>query len=228
MFAALETLDMEWIMYNQALVPLLHSTSSIQFHSLFVLLEPCIEDEDIEAVHQAVDAPAKLSSLRSLTLIGDSAIGPTFPPEPFLKLHSLEELYLNIPGFFLTSQDVESTLHSWSLDALECFATHLPMLEQLTTENDTSTVPTLGVPLARSLIPISLIVASSPLREEHWWHAATYISHVYPNASCTLSYSDVDSKGKDEDERLNSNQLCWRYVNRAIAAARTNQGVESG
>ncbi|EKM57158.1 uncharacterized protein PHACADRAFT_254736 [Phanerochaete carnosa HHB-10118-sp] len=86
------------------------------------------------------------------------------------------------------------------------------MLEDILTSFDTSTVPDLGTPLTRSLTPIRLCVGPSPLCEEYWQQAATYISHVYPNARF-----DIDVQRKDAQT--------WRNVSQAVAEARTNRGA---
>ncbi|EKM58959.1 uncharacterized protein PHACADRAFT_249095 [Phanerochaete carnosa HHB-10118-sp] len=113
----------------------------------------------------------------------------------------------------------EENLRPWSLNALEWFATHLPMLEYLETNFDTYTIHTLETPLARSLVPISLVLGFlTLLHEKDWWHIAAYISCVYPNAKCGLGNS-WDSVA---DEELRSDQLHWRYVARAVAKARAD------
>ncbi|EKM58964.1 uncharacterized protein PHACADRAFT_205154 [Phanerochaete carnosa HHB-10118-sp] len=239
-FTALESLKLHDVDYVQSLVFLLQSISSIRLRTLFVEFTNSFDDDRIEAADQALSSLVKFTELRRLDFGEYSSKFSNFPPEPILKLHNLEELDLGLGSLSLTKQGVmdlaqacpklrrlqlsefcdydgEEDSQPWPLYALEWFATYLPMLEYLETNLETSTVSSLETPLARSLVPISLVFWSSPLREEHWRQVAVYISCVYPNAKCEDGYGDAFA-----DDELRSGELRWRYVARAVAEARAD------
>lgn len=232
-FATLETLELHEVEHVQSLAFVLQSISSTRLRNLSVELMRCSGDEEIEIADQTLSALARFSELRSLRFGEHNSKFSKFPPEPILELHDLEKLVLvlrlsltrqgvidlaqscpklrplSVSGIYLRS--VEGP-HFWSLYALEWFVTHLPMLEYLKTDVDTSTVPALETP--QSLVPISLVFGRSPLHEAHWRQVAAYISRVYPNAKLELGFGD-----NIIDEHLMSDEMCWRYVARAVAEA---------
>ncbi|GJE89152.1 hypothetical protein PsYK624_052460 [Phanerochaete sordida] len=165
-----------------------------------------------------------------------------FPPLPPPKLHLLEELTISLPDVFhvetqtipelgkawpsLRRLDVRTKYKTyghedpprvWTLDALDLCAAHLPNLQYLDMDFDTSTIRSLPPPSSRSLSHITIYTAFTQVDEQDVALIAAYISSIYPNAH--VLFEHIWWGGEDDPDVRR-----WIDIGRAVAKARGNDG----
>lgn len=209
-FRSLERLNLHDVEDYLTLKHLLRAINTDKLEMLDVEMSFDPRSVDMQELLNAVSAFTNLRSLKlhDRSMIWDGHVFSSL--EPLYCLRSLQTLELDLIGADITNNDVPALGKAWptlewltiqplnaalvgdppsvddpprlTLTALPLFATHLPTLRGLTIVLDATAPPCPDDPPTRSLRPIQLCLEGSPLTQDTWLDAATYISNVYPFA----------------------------------------------